>query len=89
MATKRQLKANRANAQKSTGPRTSAGKEKSAMNALTHAVLAQTNIVFGEDEAEFKRMAEALTESFRPVGGYQEMLVCEDRREFTGAAPYR
>src|SRR4051794_24120243 len=75
MATERQVQANRANARKSTGPRTSAGKGKSALNALTHGVLAKTNLVFGEDDAEFEQMVDELTESFQPVGGYELMLV--------------
>src|SRR4051794_39171235 len=75
MATERQVQANRANAGKSTGPRTSAGKGKSAMNALTHGVLAETNVVFGEEDAEFEGIVEELTESFQPVGGYEVMLV--------------
>jgi hypothetical protein len=38
MATERQIAANRANAQKSTGPKTSAGKLKSSRNAYRHGL---------------------------------------------------
>jgi hypothetical protein len=38
MATERQIAANRANAQRSTGPRTAAGKMKSSRNAFRHGL---------------------------------------------------
>jgi hypothetical protein len=38
MATERQIAANRANAQKSTGPKTAAGRLKSSRNALRHGL---------------------------------------------------
>jgi hypothetical protein len=40
MATERQIAANRANAKKSTGPRTAAGRSKSSRNALRHGLSA-------------------------------------------------
>ena len=38
MATERQIAANRANAQKSTGPKTAAGRSKSSRNAFRHGL---------------------------------------------------
>jgi hypothetical protein len=38
MATEKQIAANRANAQKSTGPKTAAGRLKSSRNALSHGL---------------------------------------------------
>ena len=38
MATRRQLEANRANARRSTGPRTTAGKQATSRNALRHGL---------------------------------------------------
>lgn len=43
------LEANRRNAQKSTGPRTSSGKERSGLNAVTHGLRAETLVLLDED----------------------------------------
>lgn len=42
MTSERKIAANRANAQRSTGPRSTAGKLKSAQNALRHGLAART-----------------------------------------------
>ena len=49
MASDAQIEANRANAQKSTGPRTAEGKAKVAPNAIKHGLLAEQVVV--KDEA--------------------------------------
>ncbi len=46
MSTDQQIAANRANAQQSTGPATSAGKAKVAANGLTHGLNATPEILF-------------------------------------------
>ena len=43
------LEANRRNAQKSTGPRTEAGKKRSSLNAVTHGLRAETLVLLDED----------------------------------------
>jgi hypothetical protein len=45
---------NRLNAQKSTGPRTAAGKERSKFNALKHGMRAETVVLPGEDAGEYE-----------------------------------
>ena len=61
MATRRQLEANRANARRSTGPRTTAGKQATSRNALRHGlnrppdwddVVTWYRLVAGDREAE-------------------------------------
>ena len=47
MSSERQIEANRRNAQKSTGPRTVEGKERSRFNALTHGMTAQFDALPG------------------------------------------
>ena len=49
MSTQRQIDANRKNAQKSTGPRTRAGKANSRLNAVTHGLTAALVPIPGED----------------------------------------
>ncbi len=50
MATEAQIRANRSNAQKSTGPRTPEGKAKSARNATKHGLTAQHIVLSTEDQ---------------------------------------
>ena len=52
MTTEAQIEANRANAQKSTGPRTPEGKATVAQNAVKHGLLARTAVLHGEDWEE-------------------------------------
>ena len=45
MSTPKQIAANRRNAQKSTGPRTTAGKAKTRLNPLKHGLTAETIVL--------------------------------------------
>ncbi len=45
MATEKQIAANRRNAQKSTGPKSDAGKAKAKFNALKHGMTADTAVL--------------------------------------------
>ncbi len=47
----RQLRANRTNAQKSTGPRTAEGKQRSRLNGLRHGLTGQVSIMTDENRA--------------------------------------
>jgi hypothetical protein len=66
MATKTQLEANRANAWRSSGPKTPAGKARSSMNAVKHGLTAKTIVIGDEDPAQFDRLRESLEERFKP-----------------------
>ncbi len=74
-----QIAANRANAQKSTGPKTPAGRDASKMNALKHGILSRETVVRGrciqEDELEFAALHQRLWEDLMPAGPLEEMLV--------------
>lgn len=50
-----QRRANRANAKRSTGPRTEQGKRRSAKNAVTHGAFCTDAVLAGESEVEFAR----------------------------------
>jgi hypothetical protein len=74
MATEAQIEANRANAQKSTGPRTPEGKEKAAQNALKHGLFTRETVIRGEDEGEFAEYRENLLRQLIPGTPLEETL---------------
>jgi hypothetical protein len=76
MATERQRRANRANAQRSTGPRTPAGRAVSSRNATRHGVLSAAVVVAdGESPDEFNALREGLQQEFAPEGVVEATLV--------------
>jgi len=75
MTSQARIAANRRNAQKSTGPKTEAGKAAASRNALKHGLLAQ-DVVCGEERgAEYRGFVAALIADLAPVGEVEEMLV--------------
>lgn len=67
MASKRQIAANKANAKRSTGPRTAAGKMRSRRNSLTHGLTCKTvAVLFDEDPDEFEALRQSLLDDYRP-----------------------
>ncbi len=75
MTTLAQIETNRRNSQKSTGPKTRAGKAASKMNSVKHGLLAQEIAVHGEDPVEFAGVLESLVDEFQPQGPLEEQLV--------------
>ena len=75
MSTEAQIRANRENAQKSTGPRTAAGKAASSRNHLTHGLCAGQHLLDEDDTGEFLALYHDLFERHRPVGALEEALV--------------
>ena len=75
MPTNSQIKANRNNAKKSTGPRTEEGKTRSAKNALKHGLLARDTVLPGEDPAEFDSQLSALEADIQPANSLEFELV--------------
>ena len=74
MATAAQVRANRANARKSTGPRTAAGKERASQNAVKHGLLAREAVIAGEDPEEFEFYREGMLADLAPAGPVEAML---------------
>jgi hypothetical protein len=75
----RKLAANRRNAARSTGPRSTRGKRRSSLNALKHGILAK-DLVLPELEgknaaAEFRALLHALTSDLAPRGAFELLLV--------------
>lgn len=75
MASDRQIAANRENAKRSTGPRSEAGKARSARNALKHGLSAEQVVMLGEDPAAFEALRSDLIEHYQPVDPVAEHLV--------------
>ena len=74
MATAAQVRANRANAHKSTGPRTAEGKERASQNAVKHGLLAREAVIAGEDPEEFELYREGMLAELAPAGPVEAML---------------
>jgi len=74
MATEAQLIANRRNAQKSTGPRTSEGKSAVSQNAVKHGLLAARNVINSESQADFDLYREQILAELAPVSPMESML---------------
>src|SRR5437773_4314005 len=73
----KQLAANRANAARSTGPRTAQGKARSAQNARSHGFTASTfAVVRLEDLDEIARLTADLTAVYQPFNS-QELFALE------------
>ena len=78
MATsQRKIEANRANALKSTGPRTRRGKRSSARNALAHGLTSRAALLPGDDPWEYRRFAAAILDELDPRGPLEEELAGE------------
>ena len=74
----RKLKANRANALRSTGPKTERGKNNSRYNAARHGILGRSLLLqSGAERAEFNGLVRDLNEELQPAGRLQELLVEE------------
>ena len=73
MTSEKQLQANRANAAKSTGPRSQAGKARSRLNAWKHGLTAKTLIIVGECADDFNELRAELIKEHDP----QSVLECE------------
>jgi hypothetical protein len=71
MSTKKQIAANRQNAQRSTGPRTADGKSKVCMNALKHGLTATQLILPDENAEEYESFRAALLADFGPEGAVE------------------
>ncbi len=65
------------NAQKSTGPRTDAGKATSRLNALKHGLTAKLPLLPFEDPADFETLKNGFLQDFAPKNTYQRFLATQ------------
>ena len=75
MSSRKQRKANRANALKSTGPKTPEGKARSSMNALKHGLTSSIYVLPSEDPMEWESMLQSGKKSFCCIDSIQELMV--------------
>jgi hypothetical protein len=68
---------NRANSQHSTGPRSEAGKQRSALNALTDGLTARTAVLPSEDPAAYQQHRRQFLDEYRPATATETQLVHE------------
>ena len=71
MATAAQIVANRANAQKSTGPRTAEGKENSRRNAIDHNLTGTRCLRTKEEQAAFDAYSDRILPTLTPADEFQ------------------
>ena len=75
MTTERQKAANRANARRSTGPKTPKGKAAVRLNAIRHGLFTRDAVLPGEDSDAFEELWNEVWAELSPVGPIEKLLV--------------
>src|SRR4051794_39547450 len=75
MASPAKITANRANAQKSTGPRSVEGKSASRFNALKHGIDAASIVIPGEDPADYDALVAQYHREYQPQSASESFHV--------------
>ena len=75
MTSLRQIESNRRNAQRSTGPKTETGKQRSSQNAVRHGLTAETVIEPLEDPEDYKAFEQAVTADYDAETAVERELV--------------
>jgi hypothetical protein len=65
---------NRANAQRSTGPRTEAGKKRSSLNALRHGLTGHTIVLPADDLVAYERHCKEVHDQYHPKNKMEVLL---------------
>ena len=69
-----QIEANRANAQSSTGPRTTEGKQRSCLNATRHGLTSQNPLLPTEDPEAYRKFCDDYVADLKPKGAIEQQL---------------
>ena len=78
MTSQKQIEANRANAQRSTGPKTNQGKDRSKMNAVKHALTAaQSVLIEGENAEEFEAHCADIIAEYGPGSAFRRSFLLQ------------
>ncbi len=72
MMAPREWETNRANAQKSTGPTTPAGKQTVSQNAVVHGLAGRKHAALPGEQEPFEQHCRAIREALAPVGAIEE-----------------
>ena len=75
MATPAQIEANRQNSQKSSGPKTEAGKARSCRNRLSHGFTSSVLFIADEEREEFNLLLADLHNEFQPATASEQILL--------------
>jgi hypothetical protein len=82
-SSQRKIEANRGNAKKSTGPKTSCGKAMSSWNSTRHGLLSKgLPAIDGQGKEQFTLMLTSLQQDLEPVGTLEEVLVEKIAQEY-------
>jgi len=74
MITDKQIQANRKNALRSTGPKTSEGKELARRNSIKHGLLSKDLIIREEDSRALQALMDDLFTTLQPQGKLEQVL---------------
>jgi len=74
MTTEAQVIANRRNARKSTGPRSTQGRTAISQNAVKHGLSARQDVITSESQADFDLYREQMLSELAPAGPMESML---------------
>ncbi len=75
MASDSQISANRANAQKSTGPRSLEGKQRSAANAFKHGLCSSQVVLSCESREEYDQLHQDLMHDLKPQSTLEDLII--------------
>ena len=75
MTSKKQIEANRRNAQRSTGPRTPEGIDRAKINRLRHGLAGSAFLLPSEDPAQFEELRTRVCDELQPEGWLEEHRV--------------
>lgn len=89
MATKKQIIANRENAQKSTGPKSALGKIISSRNSTSHGFYSTTLLLPGEDREQFLRFCTFISNSLAISPGDLPLSILSSTAERLKVSSYR
>jgi hypothetical protein len=87
MSTEKQIEANRANSQLSTGATTPQGKRTVSINAIKHGYAGRIAVVFEHEKEAYRAHFRAFREEYKPVGPTEAFLV-ESMADLTWSAQH-